>query len=166
MKETKNAATKKTSTTTKGEKTMKKAAVKNATTKKAENKVVENKNTENKTKENKVVTATMEEVMKMMTDAGIKIYNPEAKGKYRIMGSKKGSSLNLQTKKYIIFSTDTDYEAVEAVKDKYSDLTIEKGSNSQDSSRPNSVTFTALETLKGLLAVYAKNPANQAVAAK
>lgn len=141
--------------------TTKKVAEKKTTTKKTETKKVENKE-----KKNQKVTVTMQEVVDMMTKAGIKIYNPDGKGNYRIMGSKKGSSINLQTKKYIIFSTDDDYAAVEAVKGKYQDLVLGKGANSQDKSRPNSVEFTALETLKGLLAVYAKNPANKPVAAK
>ena len=146
--------------------TTKKVAEKKTTTKKTETKKPATKKVENKEKKNQKVTVTMQEVVDMMTKAGIKIYNPDSKGNYRIMGSKKGSSINLQTKKYIIFSTDDDYAAVEAVKGKYSDLVLGKGANSQDKSRPNSVEFTALETLKGLLAVYAKNPANKPVAAK
>lgn len=146
--------------------TTKKVAEKKTTTKKTETKKPATKKVENKEKKNQKVTVTMQEVVDMMTKAGIKIYNPDSKGNYRIMGSKKGSSINLQTKKYIIFSTDDDYAAVEAVKGKYQDLVLGKGANSQDKSRPNSVEFTALETLKGLLAVYAKNPANKPVAAK
>lgn len=161
IKETKN-----TKATTKKGATMKKAETKKTEVKKTETKKT-TKKAENKAKENKVVTVSIQEVADLMEKAGIKIANPNVKGNYRIMGTKKGSSLNLQTKKYIIFSTDDDYEAVEAVKDKYSDLILEKGSNSQDSSRPNKVEFTALETLKGLLAVYAKNPLNKtAVATK
>ena len=151
---------------TKNTKATTKVAEKKTTTKKVATKKAETKKVENKEKKNQKVTATMQEVVDMMTKAGIKIYNPDSKGNYRIMGSKKGSSLNLQTKKYIIFSTDDDYAAVEAVKGKYSDLVLGKGANSQDKSRPNSVEFTAVETLKGLLAVYAKNPANKPVAAK
>lgn len=146
--------------------TTKKVAEKKTETKKTETKKPATKKVENKEKKNQKVTVTMQEVVDMMTKAGIKIYNPDGKGNYRIMGSKKGSSINLQTKKYIIFSTDDDYAAVEAVKGKYQDLVLGKGANSQDKSRPNSVEFTALETLKGLLAVYAKNPANKPVAAK
>jgi hypothetical protein len=152
-KETKKTVAKKPATTKK-EKVMKE--------KKTETKKVAPK--ENKTKENKKVTVTMTEVMEMLNEAGIKVYNPQAKGNYRIFGSKKGSSLNLQKAKYIIFSTDTDYEAVEGVKDKYSDLVLGKGANSQDKSRPNSVEFTELNTLKAVLKLYAKNPLN--VAAK
>lgn len=143
-KTTKTAATKTTAKATK--KTTKPAAVKNT----------EKKNT----------TISIEEVEKLYTAAGIRIANPGVKGNYRIMGSKKGSSLNLQKTKYIIFSTDDDYAAVEAVKGKYQDLVLEKGGNSQDKSRPNRVEFTAVETLKALLAVYAKNPLNKVVAAK
>lgn len=134
--------------------------------KKVTEKKVEPKKTEKKNAEKKNTTISIEEVGKLITTAGIKIANPDAKGNYRIFGTKKGSSLNLQKAKYIIFSTDTDYEAVAAVKDKYKDLVLVKGGNSQDRNRPNTVEFTALETLKGLLAVYAKNPVNKPVAAK
>jgi len=151
---------------TKNTKVATKETTKKVAEKKTETKKPATKKVENKEKKNQKVTVTMQEVVDMMTKAGIKIYNPDGKGNYRIMGSKKGSSINLQTKKYIIFSTDDDYAAVEAVKGKYQDLVLGKGANSQDKSRPNSVEFTALETLKGLLAVYAKNPANKPVAAK
>lgn len=134
--------------------------VKTPDTKKSETKKV------NKEKENKPVTITMDEVMKMYQDAGIKCYNPDAKGNYRIMGSKKGSSLNLQKHKYIIFSTEDDFAAIEPVKDKYKDLVLTKGGNSQDKSRPNIVEFSVVDTLKAILAIYAKNPLNKAVPAK
>jgi hypothetical protein len=146
------------------EKTTKTAATKTTATKatkKTETKPATVKNTEKKN-----TTISIEEVEKLYTAAGIRIANPGVKGNYRIMGSKKGSSLNLQKTKYIIFSTDDDYAAVEAVKGKYQDLVLEKGGNSQDKSRPNRVEFTAVETLKALLAVYAKNPLNKVVAAK
>jgi len=141
----------------------KKVAQKKTTTKKAETKKVETvKKVENKEKKNQ--TVSISEITTMLTSAGINIVNPNAKGNYRIMGTKKGSSLNLQKHKYIIFSTEDDFNAVEAVKDKYQDLVLVKGGNSQDKSRPNKVEFTAVETLKGLLAVYAKNPVNKVVA--
>lgn len=154
-KETKKTVAKKPATTKK-EKVMKE--------KKTETKKVAPK--ENKTKENKKVTVTMTEVMEMLNEAGIKVYNPQAKGNYRIFGSKKGSSLNLQNKKYIIFTTEEDYKEVEGVKDKYSDLILTKGGNSQDKSRPNIVEFTGVTTLKAILKLYAKNPMNKAVATK
>lgn len=150
-KTTKKAATKTTATKTTATKA----------TKKTETKPAAVKNTEKKN-----TTISIEEVEKLYTAAGIRVANPGVKGNYRIMGSKKGSSLNLQKTKYIIFSTDDDYAAVEAVKGKYQDLVLEKGGNSQDKSRPNRVEFTAVETLKALLAVYAKNPLNKVVAAK
>ena len=153
-------------------KTTTKAATTKTATKKAENKKVETKKvetkatkkvTENKEKVN--TTIDISEITKMLVDAGINIVNPNAKGNYRIFGTKKGSSLNLQKHKYIIFSTDVDYAAVEAVKDKYQDLVLVKGGNSQDKNRPNKVEFTAIETLKAILKLYAANPVNKPAAA-
>lgn len=149
-------------------KTTTKAATTKTATKKAENKKVETKKTETKAtkkvtenKEKVNTTVDISEITKMLVDAGINIVNPNAKGNYRIMGTKKGSSLNLQKHKYIIFSTDVDYAAVEAVKDKYQDLVLVKGGNSQDKNRPNKVEFTAIETLKAILKLYAANPVNK-----
>lgn len=149
-----------------------KAATTKTATKKAESKKVETKKTETKAtkkvtenKEKVNTTIDISEITKMLVDAGINIVNPNAKGNYRIMGTKKGSSLNLQKHKYIIFSTDVDYAAVEAVKDKYQDLVLVKGGNSQDKNRPNKVEFTAIETLKAILKLYAANPVNKPAAA-
>lgn len=142
-------------------KTTKKVATKATTTKST--KKVDNKKV-NKAKVNQ--TVSIDEVMKMYKECGIKCYNPDAVGKYRIMGSKKGSSLNLQKNKYIIYSTDVDFEEVQKVEKKYKDLVLVKGGNSQDKSRPNKVEITALETLKAVLALYAKNPLNKVATAK
>ena len=119
----------------------------------------EKKPVEKVNKEVKAITMNMEEVVKELETAGIKIYNPQAKGNYRIFGSKKGSSLNLQKAKYIIFSTDDDFKAVEEAKVK--DVELTAGGNSQDKSRPNVVQFTTAEALKAVLKIYAKNPLNQ-----
>lgn len=154
-----------TKTTTKAATT--KTATKKAESKKAENKKTETKATKKVTENKEKVNTTIDisEITKMLVDAGINIVNPNAKGNYRIMGTKKGSSLNLQKHKYIIFSTDVDYAAVEAVKDKYQDLVLVKGGNSQDKNRPNKVEFTAIETLKAILKLYAANPVNKPAAA-
>ena len=130
----------------------KKPATKATTTK--TKKVEEVKPVENAKK----VSVSMDEVMKELTDAGIKVMNPDAKGKYRIFGSKKGSSLNVQTKQFIIYSTDEDYKAVEEAKIEGVELT-EKG-NSQDKVRPNVVRIPSFEVLRMVLPVYAKNSAN------
>ena len=130
----------------------KKPATKATTTK--TKKVEEVKPVENAKK----VSVSMDEVMKELTDAGIKVMNPDAKGKYRIFGSKKGSSLNVQTKQFIIYSTDEDYKAVEEAKIEGVELT-EKG-NSQDKVRPNVVRIPSFEILRMVLPVYAKNSAN------
>jgi len=136
------------------ETTMKKAETKKVETKKAAEKKVENKKKEN-------TTVSIAEIEKLYTEAGIKVYNPNIKGNYRIMGHKKGSSLNLRADKYIIFSTNEDFEAIAPLKGKYSDLTLAKGGNAQDGSRPNVVEVTALDTLKAILKVYATNPLNK-----
>lgn len=160
---------KKATTNAKEATTMKKAIAKAPKTaeKKVEETKVEKKTTEkkveNKKKEN--TTVSISEVEKLYTEAGIKVYNPNIKGNYRIMGHKKGSSLNLRADKYIIYSTNEDFTALESVKGKYSDLTLTKGGNAQDGSRPNVVEVTALETLKAILKVYAINPLNKVPAA-
>lgn len=117
----------------------------------------------NEEKKNVVLTVSIEEVAKMYEEAGIKNYNPQAKGNYRIMGSKSGSSLNLRKTQYIIFSTDVDYEALKKAKIEGVEL-IEKG-NSQDKSRPHKVVIQAVDILKKALKVYASNPVNQIVKA-
>lgn len=130
-------------------------------TKKVENKEVkkvESKKVENKEKKN----IDMQAINQLLTEAGIKIFNPEAKGKYRIFGSKKGSSLNVQTKKFIIYSTDEDFKMVEDAK--IEGVTCEEGANSQDKARPNVVSFQTEELLKTVLAIYAKNAVNQIAA--
>lgn len=117
----------------------------------------------NEEKKNVVLTVSIDEVGKMYEEFGIKNYNPTAKGNYRIMGNKSGSSLNLRKTQYIIFSTDVDYEALKKAKIEGVEL-IEKG-NSQDKSRPHKVVIQALDTLKKALKVYASNPVNQIVKA-
>ena len=126
-------------------------------------KTKEVKETKNEEKKNVVLTVSIDEVAKMYEEAGIKNYNPQAKGNYRIMGSKSGSSLNLRKTQYIIFSTDIDYEALKKAKIEGVEL-IEKG-NSQDKSRPHKVVIQAVDTLKKALKVYASNPVNQVVKA-
>lgn len=151
------ANTTKKATDNKANKTVKET--KKVTTKKVENKEVkkvESKKVENKEKKN----IDMQAINQLLTEAGIKIFNPEAKGKYRIFGSKKGSSLNVQTKKFIIYSTDEDFKMVEDAK--IEGVTCEEGANSQDKARPNVVSFQTEELLKTVLAIYAKNTANQA----
>lgn len=103
---------------------------------------------------------TIEEITKLYQEFGIKCANPQAKGNYRIMGSK--SSLNVKPKKgYYIYTADSDYEAITKAGLKCEDLVVEQGTNSQDKARPNTVICTTLATLKAVLAVYAKNPLNK-----
>lgn len=136
-----------------------KASTKAPETKAPKTKAPKEKKVETKNVEKKNVTLNMEQVVKELETAGIKVYNPQAKGNYRIFGSKKGSSLNLQKAQYIIFSTDDDFKAVKDAKVDGVELT-EKG-NSQDKSRPNVVKFTTEAALKAVLKIYAKNPVNQ-----
>lgn len=103
---------------------------------------------------------SIEEITKLYQELGIKCANPQAKGNYRIMGSK--SSLNVKPKKgYYIYTADSDYEAITKAGLKFEDLVVEQGTNSQDKARPNTVICTTLATLKAVLAVYAKNPLNK-----
>ena len=150
-KETKNAAVvenKKTTPVVKAEATK---------TVKTEAKKTEKRAVENAEKKNEFIS--IEDVTKMYAELGIKCKNPNAKGLYRIMGS--GSSLNVKPKKgYYIYTSDADMELVQSAGLKNEDLVIEGRTNAQDKQRPNTIICTALETLKVLLAVYAKNPAN------
>ena len=116
---------------------------------------------ENKSKESTILSA--EVIMKMYEDAGIKCYNPTAKGNYRIMGSSKGSSLNWGKYGFRIFSTDEDFKAVSDAK--IEGVTVSKGANSQDKVRPNTVEIKAIEVLATVLKVYAQNTANAVVKA-
>ena len=155
-KETKNAAvvaTKKTTPVVKAEEKKTEATK----TVKTEAKKTEKKAVENAEKKNDFIS--IEEVTKIYAELGIKCKNPDAKGSYRIMGG--GSSLNVKPKKgYYIYSNNDDLALVQAAGLKNEDLVVEPGTNAQDKQRPNTIICTALETLKALLAVYAKNPAN------
>lgn len=126
---------------------------------KTEKKVTEKKVTEKANKEVKVITIGMEELMKELEKVGIKVYNPTAKGNYRIFGNKKGSSMHIHKTEYIVFSTDDDYKAVSDAKIIGVEA-IEKG-NAQDHCRPHKVVFSTPEALKAVLTIYAKNPLNQ-----
>lgn len=106
----------------------------------------------------------MEDINKLYADLGIKCYNPAAKGKYRIMGNQKGSSLNVTKKEYKIFSTDEDTKLVqEAVMNGLKGVEVITGDNSQDKTRPNTIRCTTVEALKALLKVCATNVFNQVV---
>ena len=145
-------ATKAVATKSQEEKTMKEKTMKENTTA-----VVAKEEVKNAEKKNDFIS--IEEVTKIYAELGIKCKNPDAKGSYRIMGG--GSSLNVKPKKgYYIYSNNDDLALVQAAGLKNEDLVVEPGTNAQDKQRPNTIICTALETLKALLAVYAKNPAN------
>jgi len=144
-------------------KTMANSAAKATVNKKAATKEVATKatkkaapKTEKKVENAAKVSISMDDVMKELKAAGIKVYNPDAKGKYRIFGTKKGSSLNVQSKSFVIYSTDEDYKAVSDAKIEGIEAT--EGTNSQDKSRPNTVKVPSIEALKLVLPVYALNP--------
>lgn len=104
----------------------------------------------------------IEQVTKLYADYGITCHNPNAKGNYRIMGSSKGSSLNIKsTKGYYIYSTDADLELIKNANLEYEDLIVEAGTNSTDRTRPNTIICKTVETLKALLQIYATNPFNK-----
>lgn len=166
--ETKKANTKNTkeNTTMKNTKSKKSVAKATETKKEVTAQVTETKKEvkteevkavkENKSKESTILSA--EVIMKMYEDAGIKCYNPTAKGNYRIMGSSTGSSLNWGKYGFRIFSTDEDFTAVENAK--IEGVTVSKGANSRDKVRPNTVEIKAIEVLATVLKVYAKNTVN------
>lgn len=142
-----------TKNTEKTTKTVETKAPKTESKKVAEKKV---ETTEKKKVNRTRVTLTMQEISEMMSNANLNVYNATAKGNYRIIGSKSGSSLNVQTQKYILFSTDADFDLVSTVKDKYQDLVFEKGANSQDKCRPNAIKFTDKKTLEAVIKLMAK----------
>lgn len=128
---------------------------------KVESPKVEEVKTENANKANKMLN--IQEITELYAQVGIKCYNPTAKGNYRIMGFKGGSSLNIVPKRgeYRIYSTDTDYDIVNQAGLKFDDLVIEKGTNSVDKARQNTIVCKTVDTLKALLGIYATNTANK-----
>jgi hypothetical protein len=142
--------------------TEKKVTAKTAKEKKVtEKKVTTTASKEVKEKPNKekVNVITIQEASELMTKCGLNIYNPNCKGKYRIIGSKKGSSLNVTTKGYFIYTTDEDFKLAQA--NKLADVVYEEGTNSIDKVRPNTVSTKKLDVLAKLLKVYAKNKLNR-----
>lgn len=130
-----------------------------ATKKVSTKKQVPAKKVENKEKVQQEFIS-IQEATKLYEELGIKCYNPNAKGNYRIMGSK--SSLNVKPKKgYYIYTSESDYDLIKSSKVSGKDLVIEKDTNSVDKSRPNTIICTTLETLKAVLGVYAQNPLNK-----
>ena len=134
---------------------MKKATEKKTT----KNAVKEAKKVEVKNEEVKNIVLNIEEVAALYGEAGIKVYNPNEKGNYRIMGFKGGSSLNVTKKEYKIYSTDDDFAALENAK--IEGVELAKGANAQDKVRPNTVVIQTVDALKAALAVYAQNTKNQ-----
>lgn len=143
--------------------TTKKATVKKSTKSKEDKVMKKEVVTEVKNEEKVNTMLTIEQVVELYKEFGIKCYNPNAKGPYRIMGTKSGSSLNLTKVWYTIYSNETDYQAIVDAKIEADDLVLSAGDNSQDTARKNTVKCRTVETLKLLLAVYAKNVANLAV---
>jgi hypothetical protein len=148
-----------TKNTTKDTKATKTTTEKKVTAKPVKEKTVTTEKKATKTNKEKVDVVTIQEISELMTKCGLNIYNPNCKGKYRIIGSKKGSSLNVTTKGYFIYSTDEDFKLAQA--NKLADVVYEEGTNSIDRVRPNTVSTKKLDVLAKLLKVYAKNKLNR-----
>lgn len=103
---------------------------------------------------------TIHEIEKLFDEYGI-TYNDQIKGNYRIMGKSKGSSLNLNKKNYVIYTSDFDYEKIVNKQFDFDDLELEKNGNMRDGSRTNVVKCKKRSTLKALLKVYAQNAENK-----
>ena len=140
---TKKTATTKTAETKKVE--TKKSVVKPVA--KTEVKAIETKKTE--TKNVNKVNITMDEVEKMLTEAGIGFKHNNCN--YRIITG--GSSLNVHKKEFAFYMTDADFEKVKSLK--ATDIKCTEGGNKQDKARPNSVFFTTVETLKMVIGAIA-----------
>lgn len=140
---TKKTANTKTAETKKVE--TKKSVAKTAA--KTEVKAIETKKTE--TKNVNKVNITMDEVEKMLTEAGIGFKHNNCN--YRIITG--GSSLNVHKKEFAFYMTDADFEKVKSLK--ATDIKCTEGGNKQDKARPNSVFFTTVETLKMVIGAIA-----------
>lgn len=148
--ETKAVAAKKSATKKSVAKKEAKTMKKEVTTKK-EVKAIENKDVQ--------VAITIKDIEDAYTKAGIA--TKSVKGNYRVMGiaKKGGSSLNLHKNgDMFIFSTDEDAKAV--FEAGIEGVEVKMGDNSQDKTRPNTVTLHGMETLYKVLEVYARNPMN------
>ena len=85
------------------------------------------------------------------------------KGDYLIMGIDKGSSLNLNKKDFVIYSTDTDFNNIVNSGITADDLFLERNGNQRDSVRPHTVRCNSKETLRQLMSIYAQNPLNKSL---
>lgn len=102
---------------------------------------------------------TIEEIEGLYRENGLTFSS--VKGSYRIMGKRDGSSLNLNKKNYVIYSTNLDYQNIEKAGINAPDLELEKNGNKRDGDRPNTVKCRKRSTLKTLLKIYAKNAVNK-----
>lgn len=122
-------------------------------------KTEEKKSTEKKApKANKAkVEVTIQEVVKMLEDAGIgfKPNNCE----YRIL--KGNSAIHVHKNKIFINCTEVDFESI-SNNVKAEDLVLQKEGNIVDSHRPARVEFVSTDTLKSIIKAIAGN--NAAVA--
>ena len=101
---------------------------------------------------------SIEEIERLFDSYGI--YYESVKGSYRIMGRNHGSSLNLNKKNYVIYSTNEDFRNLERITKWATDLELVKNGNSRDAVRPNTVKCKKRSTLEALLEIYANNPEN------
>ena len=85
------------------------------------------------------------------------------KGDYLIMGIDKGSSLILNKKDFVIYSTDTDFNNIVNSGIDAADLFLERNGNHRDSVRPHTVRCNSKETLRLLMSIYAQNPLNKSL---
>lgn len=95
------------------------------------------------------INITMDEVEKMFTEAGIGFKHNNCN--YRIITG--GSSLNVHKHRFAFYMTDVDFEKVKSIK--AADIECVKDGNKQAHTRPNSVFFTTVETLKMVIGAIA-----------
>lgn len=95
------------------------------------------------------INITMDEVEKLFTEAGIGFKHNNCN--YRIITG--GSSLNVHKHRFAFYMTDVDFEKVKSLK--AADIECVKDGNKQAHTRPNSVFFTTVETLKMVIGAIA-----------
>ena len=101
---------------------------------------------------------TIDEIVDMYHNHGIGTYSSVNNStKYRIM--RGGSSLNIKSHGYVIYTTSVDYDNLKKCKFD-SDVTMIENGNSSDRKRCNVVSCTTKKSLDELLKVYAKNALN------
>lgn len=110
-------------------------------------------------KRNNITRMTIKDIEVLFDEYGLTYSS--AKGDYRIMGKREGSSLNLNMSNFIIYTRDDDFKNIVNAKLEFEDLVLKENGNNRDGVRPNVVRCETLKTLKALLQTYSINVENK-----